>query len=64
MDVQPLAAAGWTAGAGALASGALLLYGVGGSLGAADLLLLGLGAAPVAVFGMVAFGWDPRLGRA
>jgi hypothetical protein len=62
MDLQPLATTTWTAGA--LGFGALLLYGVGGSLDATDLLLLALGAAPVTVLGMVAFGWDPRLGRA
>ena len=62
MDLQPLAATGWTAGT--LGLGAFLLYGVGGALTSTDLLLLALGAAPVAVLGMVAFGWDSRLGPA
>jgi hypothetical protein len=62
MDISNFGAATWTAGA--LGFGALLLYGVGGALDAGDLLLLVLGATPVAVLGMVAFGWDPRLGRA
>ena len=62
MDLQPLAATGWTAGM--LGAAAFLLYGAGGSLDATDVLLLALGAAPVAVLGMVAFGWDSRLGPA
>lgn len=62
MDLHSLAPTAWTAGA--LGFAALLLYGVGGSLDATDLLLLALGAAPVALLGMVAFGWDARLGRA
>ncbi len=62
MDPQPLAATGWTAGT--LGAAAFLLYGVGGAFDPTDVLLLALGAAPVAVLGMVAFGWDPRVGKA
>lgn len=62
MDLQPFAMTGWTAGA--LGAAAFLLYAVGGTLDATDVLLLALGAAPVAALGMVAFGWDPRLGPA
>ena len=63
MDLDPtlLGPAAWTTGV--LGAGAALLYAVGGSLDHADLLLLLVGAAPVAAFGMAAFGWKPGLGR-
>ncbi len=44
----------WTTGI--LGAGGFLLYAVGGVLDHADLLLLLLGAVPVAAFGRVAFG--------
>jgi hypothetical protein len=61
LDHSLLAPATFT---GLLGAGAFLLYAVGGSFDHADLLLLVLGAAPVGAFGMLAFGWSPRLGRA
>lgn len=57
MDLSPLGPAAWTTGA--LAAGGFLLHAVGGGLDHSDLLLLLLGATPVAAFGLVAFGWTP-----
>jgi hypothetical protein len=58
MDLHTLAPTAWTTGA--LGVGAFLLYAVGGVLDAADLLLLVMGAVPVAALGVVAFGPVPR----
>jgi hypothetical protein len=62
MERHLLVPAAWTTAT--LTAAALLLYAVGGVLDSGDALLLLLGAAPVAGFGMVAFGWSPRAGRA
>lgn len=51
--VDLLAPTAWTAAV--LGAGGFLLYAVGGTLDHADLLLLVLGALPVAGLGMVAF---------
>lgn len=56
MDLDLVAPTAWTTGA--LGIGGFLLYAVGGVLDHADILLLLMGAVPVAVFGVVAFGGD------
>ncbi|MFA5942919.1 MAG: hypothetical protein WC876_00440 [Candidatus Thermoplasmatota archaeon] len=62
MDLSPLAPTVWTTGV--LGSGGFLLYAVGGVLDHTDLLLLVMGAGPVAAFGLVAFGWTSKNGLA
>ena len=57
MDLGLLSSTAWTTGV--LGAGGFLLYAVGGALDHADLLLLLLGAVPVAAFGAVVFGTEP-----
>lgn len=54
MDLMILRSTGWALGA--MAFGAADLYAVGGGFDSADLLLMALGAAPVAAFGAFVLG--------